>query len=226
MRMRSASNLVRTRSTRTRTCTCTRTCSTFTFTWTRWQPQCFKIDTLIQGLLVAGRAQPPKLVHSTTTRIARRDYRSTLEHGGQAGSHDADTDNEKEKDKDKDKDKDKEAIANSVWVQLYIGGKESGEVFPVDLNVDASKCVHALKEAVYQANNNVLGHCNAPQLVVYNNEKVKLNPWDGVPKDTNGPNPLVVEAPAQLNQQVTPIQSPVREYPPQQSQGGWKTYHF
>jgi hypothetical protein len=86
-----------------------------------------------------------------------------------------------------------------VWVQLYIGEAKCGEVFDID---HVPKNISALKKAVYDAMDKDLGHCNAARLVVYSTgtdfpkeEEVPLNAWDGVPKDTTGPNPIRVVAP-------------------------------
>jgi hypothetical protein len=79
-----------------------------------------------------------------------------------------------------------------VWVQLYIGGKESGS--PFKIRVEGESDIDDLRNAVYPAKDKSLGHCNAADLLVYNNEKVKLDPRDPVPMDTKE-KPLVVEAP-------------------------------
>jgi hypothetical protein len=88
-----------------------------------------------------------------------------------------------------------------VWVQLYIGEDKSGRAFKIEVDVKGD--FDDLANAVYEANNNFLGHCNAAQLVVYNTgtdlprqEEVKLDPGDPVPKVTTSRNPLRVVAPA------------------------------
>jgi hypothetical protein len=94
------------------------------------------------------------------------------------------------------------ADEEEVWVQLYIGERECGRAFPIDIASLAKDRIHELTEAVHQANNNVLGHCNAAQLVVYNpgteiplDKEAPLNAWDGLPKDTTGLNAIRVVAP-------------------------------
>jgi hypothetical protein len=89
-----------------------------------------------------------------------------------------------------------------VWVQLYIGEDKSGRAFKIE--VDGKGDVDDLANAVYEANNNVLGHCNEAQVVVYNpgteiplNEGDKLDPGDAVSEHTTSSKyPLRVVAPA------------------------------
>ena len=93
--------------------------------------------------------------------------------------------------------------SDSVWVQLYIGEKKSGRVFPINLKVNG--IINDLAEAVKEKRSNALANYDAAELEVYNNnnEKVKLDPRDPVPMDVDTKeNPLVVEAPArEVNQQ-------------------------
>jgi hypothetical protein len=89
-----------------------------------------------------------------------------------------------------------------IWVQLYIGKDKSGRAFKMEVDVKGD--VDDLANAVYEANNNVLGHCNAAQLVVYKagtelppKEEDPLDPGEAVPTDTTSKNALRVLAPEQ-----------------------------
>jgi hypothetical protein len=92
-----------------------------------------------------------------------------------------------------------------VWVQLYTGNGKNGRVFSIPFaNLGGKKRIQELATAVYQAKDKSLGHCNAADLFVYKagtgvpeSKDVPLNSWDGVPKDTTGPDPLRVVAPEQ-----------------------------
>jgi hypothetical protein len=97
-------------------------------------------------------------------------------------------------------------MTEEVWVQLYIGKDKSGRVFPIEIASLSKDRINDLANAVYEANNNVLGHCNAAQLVVYKagtelppKEEDPLDPGEAVPTDTTSKNPLRVLAP--VNQQ-------------------------
>jgi hypothetical protein len=103
-----------------------------------------------------------------------------------------------------------------VWVQLYIGENKCGDVFDID---HVPKNISALKKAVYDAMDKDLGHCDAARLYVYEpgaefpQDEALLSPWDDVPKDTTGPNPLRVVAPAIENR--TGKNSMVISFPPE-----------
>jgi Crinkler effector protein N-terminal domain len=99
--------------------------------------------------------------------------------------------------------------SDSVWVQLYIGKKKSGED-PFQVRVAVNSNINDLKEAVKEKRSNALATCDAADLLVYKlvivdnkNEKVKLDPRDPVPMDMDTKEkPLVVVAPArEVNQQ-------------------------
>jgi hypothetical protein len=99
-------------------------------------------------------------------------------------------------------------MTEEVWVQLYIGKDKSGRVFPIEIASLSKDRINDLADAVYEANGNSLGHCNAAQLVVYKagtelprKEEDPLDPWTKVPTDTIGEKPLCVVAPANVNQQ-------------------------
>ena len=91
----------------------------------------------------------------------------------------------------------------TVWVQLYIGKKKSGED-PFQVRVAVNSNINDLKEAVKEKRSNALATCDAADLLVYKlvivdnkNEKVKLKPGNAVPTGTTDENPLVVVAPPQ-----------------------------
>lgn len=86
--------------------------------------------------------------------------------------------------------------SSSVWVQLYYKGEETNDRDPFEI-IPIPRDIDDLATAVYKAKDKSLGHCDAPQLVVYkcvDGKRVKLDPRDPVPTDTKE-NPLVVVAP-------------------------------
>jgi Crinkler effector protein N-terminal domain len=107
--------------------------------------------------------------------------------------------------------------SDSVWVQLYIGKKKSGED-PFQVRVAVNSNINDLKEAVKEKRSNALATCDAADLLVYKlvivdnkNEKVKLKPGNAVPTGTTDDHPLIVVAP-DLPQHNTMVSSVVRIY--------------
>ena len=97
-------------------------------------------------------------------------------------------------------------MSESVWIQLFFDddGKytKSGED-PIQLRLAVNSNIYDLKEAVYQAKDKSLGHCNAADLLVcmvVDGTRVKLDPGDTVSEyRTTSKEPLLVEAPAQVH---------------------------
>ena len=94
-------------------------------------------------------------------------------------------------------------MASSVWVQLYNnGGNKIGEQ-PFEI-CDLLQNIYGLKVAVKDQFGDHLAAA-APQLILYpvpQNPAVPvpkdtkpLNPWETVPANSSGPNPLIVVAP-------------------------------
>ena len=92
-----------------------------------------------------------------------------------------------------------------VWVQLYIGKAETGRAFSIAVDSLPNHNVDDLTTAVKEKCPNVLAHCDAFQLTVYNpggefpKEDDKLSPGKPVPTNTTDENPLRVVAQAGKN---------------------------
>ena len=94
----------------------------------------------------------------------------------------------------------------SVWVKLFIGENDTGaSVFGI---YEFNGIVDGLKNAVKETAQRMLNHCGAFQLAIYPPEtKVPflstncMGPGDAVPTDTTSDSPLIVVAPARLQQE-------------------------
>ena len=93
-----------------------------------------------------------------------------------------------------------------AWVQLYMedAGKRGG---PFSIDISKKKRIGHLADAVYKKMKNVLPHCGAPELVVFepgteypSKEEKILDAWTDVPPGIAGPKPLRVVAPARTDQ--------------------------
>ena len=94
-----------------------------------------------------------------------------------------------------------------VWVQLYYKGKDKPEGQPIKIK-PIPEDVADLAEAAIAKLPNSLSHCDAADLFVYPpdtkppfSQDKALKSWDPIPSNSSGPQPLIVVAPAQKQQQ-------------------------